>query len=167
MNGTAYMYQNYTGSCTVTANPRMNRYMYMLPSMPDCTYQLGETLQTDQYTTRATIRVINMTANCRTIFCSTNVFQAHKVIGKNAIIKLLNYLLNHCRIAPTTQTHTTYNTGDTSQPSTTQSPTYTTQLPDGEVNNNSSSLHSGQLFIIHHPMPLIIRHHQPDHYHLL
>ena len=45
--------------------------MYMLPSMPDCAYQLGETLQTDQYTARATIRVINMTANCRTVFCST------------------------------------------------------------------------------------------------
>ena len=113
MNGTAYMYQNFTGSCTVTANPRMNVYMYMLPSMPDCTYQLGETLQTDQYTTRATTRVINMTANCRTIFCSTNVFQAHKVIGKNTIIKLLYHPLNLCKIAPTTRTHTAYNVGDT------------------------------------------------------
>ena len=89
MSDTAYMYQNYTGSCMVTANPRMNLYMCISPSMPGCAYQQEESLQIDQYTTRATIKVINMTADCR-IFCSTNIFQAHKMIGKNMIIKLLN-----------------------------------------------------------------------------
>ena len=85
MSDTAYMYQNFTGSCTVTANPRMNLYMYILSATSDCTYQQEETSQIGQYTTRTTVRVINMTADCRRIYCSTNLFQAYKVIGKNTI----------------------------------------------------------------------------------
>ena len=77
MSDTAYMYQNFTGSCTVTANPRMNLYIYILSATLDCTYQQEDTSQIGQYTTRATIRVINMTADCRRIYCSTNGWQTY------------------------------------------------------------------------------------------
>ena len=54
MNDTAYSHQNYTASCTVTANPRMNVYIYT----QGCDFQYN-ILQIDEYTTKPVIMIYN------------------------------------------------------------------------------------------------------------
>ena len=77
MNGTAYSHQHYTASCTVTANPRMNVYIYT----QGCDFQYN-TLQIDEYTTEATIIINNITSACKNITCATNRFQKQTALGK-------------------------------------------------------------------------------------
>ena len=77
INDTAYISQNYTASCTVTANPRMNVYIYT----QGCDFQYN-TLQIDEYTTEATIIISNITSACKNITCATNRFQKQTALGK-------------------------------------------------------------------------------------
>ena len=78
MNGTAYIYQNYTASCMIHANPKMNVY---ISSTQDCDFQ-HEASQIGQYTTEATITINNITSACTVITCSANLFQEHRMLGK-------------------------------------------------------------------------------------
>ena len=80
MNGTAYSHQHYTASCTVTANPRMNVYIYT----QGCDFQYN-TLQIDEYTTKAIIMIYNITSECRKITCVTNLSQKSRTVGKEMI----------------------------------------------------------------------------------
>ena len=81
MNDTAYTGQNYTASCTITVNPRMNLYMY-ISSTESCDFKLEEPSQIGRYTTRAAIRISNITSACSMITCSTNQFREQRVLGK-------------------------------------------------------------------------------------
>ena len=57
VNDTIYTGQNYTASCTITANPRMNLYAYI--STEGCDFELDREKSSyiDQYTTRAAIKI--------------------------------------------------------------------------------------------------------------
>ena len=81
MNKTAYISQNYTASCTVTANPRMNVYIYT----QGCDFQYN-TLQIDEYTTEATITINNITSACKNVTCATSRFRKQTVLGKIKIV---------------------------------------------------------------------------------
>ena len=80
MNGTAYSNRHYTASCTVTANPRMNVYIYT----QGCDFQYN-TLQIDEYTTKAIIMIYNITSECRKITCVTNLSQKSRTVGKEIV----------------------------------------------------------------------------------
>ena len=80
VNDTIYTGQNYTASCTITANPRTNLYMYV-SSLGSCDFEF-ETSYIGQYTTRAAIRIKNITSACNAITCSTNLFQEQKQLSK-------------------------------------------------------------------------------------
>ena len=77
MNNTAYINQHYTASCRVTANPRMNLYIYT----QGCDFQYNM-LQIDEYTTEASIMINSITPECKNVTCATNTFQECKVLGK-------------------------------------------------------------------------------------
>ena len=81
INKTAYISQNYTASCTVTANPRMNVYIYT----QGCDFQCN-TLQIDEYTTEATITINNITSACKNVTCATSRFRKQTVLGKIKIV---------------------------------------------------------------------------------
>ena len=87
MNDTAYIHQNYTASCTMTAKPRMNLYIYT----QGCDFK-SETLWIDEYTTKAIITIYNITSDCRKITCATNLSQRSKIVGKELdhILSLVN-----------------------------------------------------------------------------
>ena len=78
MNDTTYSHQHYTASCTVTANPRKNLYIYT----QGCDFQYN-TLQIDEYTTKAIITIYNITSECRKITCATNLSQKSRTVGKD------------------------------------------------------------------------------------
>ena len=78
MDDTPYTHQNYTASCTVTAKPRMNLYIYT--QVCDFT---SETLWIDEYTVKAIIMIHNITSDCRIITCATNLSQKSEVVGKS------------------------------------------------------------------------------------
>ena len=80
MNDTTYNHQHYTASCTVTANPRKNLYIYT----QGCDFQYN-TLQIDEFTTKAIITIYNITSECRKITCATNLFQKSRTVGKEVI----------------------------------------------------------------------------------
>ena len=80
MNATAYSHQHYTASCTVTANPRMNVYIYT----QGCDFQCN-TLHIDEYTTKAIITICNITSECSKITCATNLSQRSRTVGKEMI----------------------------------------------------------------------------------
>ena len=75
---TAYEYQNYTASCVINANPRMDVH---LTSTQYCDFQYN-TSHTGLYTTRATIRINNITSACTVITCSAKLFREHRVLSK-------------------------------------------------------------------------------------
>ena len=77
MNDTIYTHQNYTASCTMTAKPNMDLYIYTQGC--DCKY---ETLWIDEYTPKAIITIYNITSDCRNITCATNLSQRTKIVGK-------------------------------------------------------------------------------------
>ena len=87
--GTAYIGQIYSIDCAITANPRKHLYMHV--SSTDggsCDFQSEESLHISRYTTKTTVRV-NVTLACRTIICSTNLFQEQRVLGKEVVIYMV------------------------------------------------------------------------------
>lgn len=83
MSDVAYAHQNYIASCTIRTNPRMNLHMFT----QGCDFQ-QETLQIDEYTTKAIIMINNITSECSNITCATTLFQKTKTVGKK---------LNNCQ----------------------------------------------------------------------
>ena len=81
VNDNIYIGQNYTASCTITANPRINLYMYT-SSSGSCDFEFEKPSYIGQYTTRAAIKINNITSACNTITCSTNLFQEQKKLSK-------------------------------------------------------------------------------------
>ena len=77
MDDTAYIHQNYTASCTMTANPRMKLHIFTR----GCNFQT-ETSKINEYTTMASIMINNVTSNCTKITCLTDISEKHKVFGK-------------------------------------------------------------------------------------
>ena len=98
MNDTSYAHQNYTASCTIRANPRMN--LYMFTQLRGCDFQY-KTSQIDEYTTKATITIYNITSECSKITCSTNLFQRSKTVGKE---------INYCQSSNSLTVNLTFST---------------------------------------------------------
>ena len=80
MNGTVHIGENYTASCMIKANPKMNLYAW---SSPGCDYDV-KIPHVGQYTTKATIMLHNVTAHCMDITCSTSLFQESRGLGKES-----------------------------------------------------------------------------------
>ena len=56
--------------------------MYISSTEGQCDFELEESTQIGWYTTRAAIRISNITSACSMITCSTNQFREQRVLGK-------------------------------------------------------------------------------------